>query len=173
MSAISIQYYKAPFGELILGAFEGQLCLADYRYRKQRARVDTRLQRGLNAEYVEAKDPVIDAAIAQLQAYDRGQLERFTVPLKLVGTPFQETVWRALMRVPYGHTITYLGLAQKIGKPTAVRAVANANGANCIAVMVPCHRVIGSNGKLVGYAGGLGAKRRLLMGERNLTLDLG
>ena len=102
-------------------------------------------------------------AIAELNAYFAGQLTCFSVPLDLsTGTDFQQTVWRALMDIPYGQTISYGRLAQNIGKPTAYRACANANGKNPISLIIPCHRVIASDGGLGGYTGGLDIKRALL-----------
>jgi O-6-methylguanine DNA methyltransferase len=98
----------------------------------------------------------------QLSAYFAGELRMFSVPLDLRGTPFQLDVWHALLDIPYGAVRTYATLATAIGRPQAVRAVGAANGANPIAIVVPCHRLIGSNGKLVGYGGGIAMKRRLL-----------
>jgi methylated-DNA-[protein]-cysteine S-methyltransferase len=102
----------------------------------------------------------------QLTAYFARELRRFEVPLHLVGTEFQLAVWNALTLIPYGTTLSYSQLAHAIGKPAAVRAVGGANHANPVAIIVPCHRVIGSNGKLVGYGGGLEVKDRLLALER-------
>jgi len=108
----------------------------------------------------------------QLRAYFGGELTRFDVPLALQGTPFQIRVWQALCAIPYGATISYGELAKQIDQPKAVRAVGLANGANPIAIIVPCHRVIGSNGKLTGYGGGLPLKERLLALEsRQLRLE--
>lgn len=102
----------------------------------------------------------------QLAEYFAGRRREFTVPLKLVGTPFQRSVWQELLRIPFGSTISYAELAQRIGQPTASRAVGNANGRNPISILVPCHRVIGANGKLTGYAGGIDRKQWLLEWER-------
>ena len=107
----------------------------------------------------------------ELAEYFAGQRQRFDVPLDLVGTPFQLRVWQALLAIPYGHTCSYGQQAQHIGQPTATRAVAAANGQNKVSVIVPCHRVIGSNGTLTGYGGGLPRKQWLLSlesGERPL-----
>jgi methylated-DNA-[protein]-cysteine S-methyltransferase len=93
------------------------------------------------------------------------------VPLKLAGTPFQRQVWQELVRIPYGTTITYAELARRVGKPTASRAVGNANGRNPISILVPCHRVIGANGKLTGYAGGVAKKQWLLDWERRAATE--
>lgn len=109
------------------------------------------------------EDPDSFSAVAeQLDAYWRGELTTFDVPLDPVGTDFQKSVWKALREIPYGTTVTYGAIADAIGKPRAVRAVGRANGSNPIAVIVPCHRVIGANGSLIGYAGGIDKKTKLL-----------
>ncbi|CAN1540985.1 Ada Methylated DNA-protein cysteine methyltransferase [Burkholderiaceae bacterium] len=114
--------------------------------------------------------PVLDAAHQQLQAYFDGQLQTFALPLQfMTGTPFQQTVWRALQNIPYGHTTTYGDIAQRIGKPQAVRAVGAAIGRNPWSVVVPCHRVVGANGALTGYAGGLDRKKHLLALEARMS----
>ena len=110
--------------------------------------------------------PVLAEARRQLDAYFRGALRQFSVPLAPSGTPFQEAVWAALLRIPYGQTCSYRDLAAEVGRPAAIRAVGAANGRNPIPVIIPCHRVIGSDGRLVGFGGGLGTKRRLLDLER-------
>ncbi len=108
----------------------------------------------------------VAAVEEQLRAYFAGTLRVFTVPLDLRGTEFQLSVWEALRGVPYGQTVSYAALAAAIGRPRAVRAVGRANGANPVPIVVPCHRVIGSDGGLVGFGGGLGLKRSLLSLER-------
>jgi len=110
----------------------------------------------------EEPDAILDEAAGQLQAYFARQREDFDLPLATKGTPFQHSVWQALLDVPYGTTTTYSALAQRIGKPGAARAVGLANGSNPIAIIIPCHRVIGASGTLVGYGGGLPRKRWLL-----------
>lgn len=105
-------------------------------------------------------------SVRQLTAYFAGRLRDFDLPLAPHGTAFQTTVWQALQGIPYGETISYGELAQRLGNPKAVRAVGLANGANPIAIVIPCHRVIGSNGSLVGYGGGLPIKQALLALER-------
>jgi len=169
---ISIYYYKSPIGELILGSFEGKLCLADWRYRKQRSTLDSRIQKGLNTVYIKEKSEVITQTITQFEEYFKGERKTFTIPLLMVGTPFQKSVWEGLLKVPYGETSSYLDLAKSISSEKAVRAVASANGANTISLMIPCHRIIGKNGDLVGYAGGLDVKKRLLELENNLFSSL-
>ena len=105
--------------------------------------------------------------IAQLRAYFAGELQEFDLPLAPTGTPFQITVWRELQAIPYGETISYGELARRISKPKAARAVGLANGANPLPLVVPCHRVVGSDGRLTGYGGGLPIKEALLAHERS------
>ena len=162
MEHISIQYFKTAFGELILGSFQNQLCLCDWRYRKMRQAIDSRLLKGIGAVFSEDKNELLQRAIQQLQEYFAGQRQQFDVPLLTVGTSFQKRVWHELCQIPYGTTASYLHLAERIGNRSAVRAVAGANGANGISLFIPCHRIIGSSGELVGYAGGLRAKKKLL-----------
>ena len=107
-------------------------------------------------------EAILAQAEGQLTDYFAGRLREFDLPLALVGTEFQLAVWRELRRVPYGETTDYGELARRLGRPRAVRAVGAANGANPTPIVVPCHRVIGRDGSLIGYGGGLEAKRRLL-----------
>ena len=162
MKQINIQYYKTSVGELLLGSFEDKLCLLDYRYRKMRSSIDKRIQTAAKASYVEQSDEVIDAAKQQIDEFLSGNRTTFGIALMMFGTDFQKRVWNALLEVPYGATSSYLQLAKSINNEKAVRAVASANGANAMSIIIPCHRIIGSDGSLVGYAGGLPAKKRLL-----------
>jgi len=114
-------------------------------------------------------DSFFRAVMDQLESYFAGERRHFDLPLDLRGTPFQKTVWGELLRIPYGETISYGQLATRIGNPAASRAVGSANGRNPISVIVPCHRVIGSGGKLTGYAGGLNCKNFLLQLERTCS----
>ena len=163
---IYIQYYKAFETEFIIGSYEDDLCLLDYRFRKNREGVDRRLQKGLNATYIQENSEVITKTIKQLEAYFLGKRKSFDIKRLTVGTDFQKSVWSALEKIPYAQTASYLSLAKKIGNEKAVRAVANANGANAISIIIPCHRIIGTNGKLTGYAGGLEIKEKLLNLEK-------
>jgi methylated-DNA-[protein]-cysteine S-methyltransferase len=108
------------------------------------------------------ENPILADAIGQLREYFAGSRETFSVPLRPAGTPFQLSVWRALEEIPYGHTRTYRDIACMLGRPTATRAVGAANGQNPLPIFVPCHRVIGSNGSLTGFGGGLDVKLALL-----------
>ena len=165
---IKIQSFKTPYGELLLGSFNEKLCLCDWRYRKMRFAIDSRIQKILNAVYEEGNSALIEQAREQLSQYFAKERTEFDVPLLLAGTDFQKQVWEELMRVPYGITESYSGLANRLNKPKAVRAVATANGANAISILIPCHRIIGSTNQLVGYAGGLDAKRKLLALEQKI-----
>ena len=173
---IIIKYISTPVGELILGAWENQLCLCDWRYRKMRDSIDKRMRESLNAVYEEGDDPVFELVEEQMKEYFDGEREVFDIPLLLIGTEFQKEVWKALLQIPFGDTESYLSLSKKLGDAKAIRAVASANGANAIAIMVPCHRIIGSKGELVGYAGGLPAKKKLLKlenrGQRPEQLEM-
>jgi len=113
--------------------------------------------------------PVLAAAASQLERYFRGELTSFDLPLALEGTQFQRCVWAALQSIPYGETISYGELARRIGQPSASRAVGLANGRNPVAIVVPCHRVIGANGSLTGYGGGMARKRFLLALEQRAS----
>ena len=167
MNQIRVQYFKSKIGELILGSFDGSLCLLDFRYRRMRKAVDRRIKEGLKAEFIEQEDDITSRAKLQLDEYLNGERKIFDIPLMTVGTDFQKSVWTALTKIPYGETSTYLRLAGNINNEKAVRAVASANGANSIGIIIPCHRIIGSDGGLVGYGGGLPVKKRLLKLERS------
>ena len=114
----------------------------------------------------QADHPILMATERQLRAYFDGTLRVFTVPLDAAGTPFQKSVWAALLTIPFGETRSYAEVARQIGRPTACRAVGAANGRNPISIIAPCHRVVGSGGGLTGFAGGLATKERLLGWER-------
>lgn len=168
---IVIKYFKSKIGELIVGTHEDKLCICDWRYRKMRDSIDARLQKGVGASYIEGSSEIIDLTIQQLSEYFYQDRKIFEIPLKFVGTNFQKQVWNELLKIPFGTTETYLGLSKKMKNERAIRAIASANGANAISIIVPCHRIIGSNGKLVGYAGGLEAKKKLLQIENSYQSD--
>lgn len=179
MNTIDITYYKSPYGELIIGSIDHQLCLCDWRYRKQRDLIDKRLKNFAQAEFKESVTPVIQQTINQLELYFNGNLKSFDLPLKLIGSDFQQSVWQELLNIPYGKTLSYMELSKKLDHEKAIRAVASANGANAISIIVPCHRVVGSHGELTGYAGGIRVKEKLLAlerlhttGEQQLRLEL-
>ncbi|MBX9449576.1 MAG: methylated-DNA--[protein]-cysteine S-methyltransferase [Taibaiella sp.] len=165
MHTIYTHVYKSRLGTLIIGDLEGQLCMLDWEYRRQRKQIDDRVARLLQASFVERTTPFHKEVIRQLEAYLDGTRTDFDLPVLMTGSDFQKKVWKALLDIPYGRTMSYLNLSRQLGDEKAIRAVATANGANAISIVIPCHRVIGSNGDLTGYAGGLPAKHKLLQME--------
>lgn len=159
---VRIQHYSSPCGEMVLGSLDDRLCLCNWVVEKHPGRVDRRLRNALEVGYEASSSPVVRKAMHQLDDYFLHGRREFDIPLLLVGTDFQKSVWKQLLEIPYGETVSYAELAVRLGRPDAVRAVANANGANAISIFVPCHRVIGSGQTLTGYGGGLEAKRFLL-----------
>ena len=168
MTQINIQYFKTSFGELILGEFNKQLCMCDWRYRKRRRQIDGRLIKGIDASFVEKNNDLLDQAKSQLDEYFSYKRQHFNLPVLTVGTDFQKSVWAGLMKIPFGETSSYLSLAKSISSDKVVRAVGSAIGANALSIIIPCHRIIASNGSLGGYAGGLKTKEKLLNLENDL-----
>lgn len=154
---ISYEIYPSSFGELGIAASETGVVGIDLQAGKRPLPVSDDWCRGANT--------LTDLAAEQLAAYFAGERRPFELPMDTGGTEFQNSVWRALCAIPYGETRSYRALAEAIGNPKAVRAVARANGANPLSIVVPCHRVIGADGSLTGYAGGLEMKARLLVLE--------
>ena len=146
------RYLPSPLGPLLLAGDEAGLHLVH---------MDAAQLWELPGTWTPANNQ-LDEVARQLDEYFAGKREQFDIALAAPGTPFQREVWHALQRIPYGTTCSYSDLAQHIGRPRAVRAVGTANGANPISIIVPCHRVIGSNGTLTGYAGGVERKQMLL-----------
>ncbi len=169
MDEVRFQCHQTELGELVLASFEGTLCLLGFGYEEMGGAVGGRIKKGLGAVFVERDDEVLAETRRQVDQYLNGRRREFDIPLLLVGTDFQKSVWEALMSVPYGLTSRYKQIAEDIDSQRAVRAVGNACKANPIAIIVPCHRIIGSGGGLVGYGGGLSLKRRLLDLEQGNT----
>ena len=124
----------------------------------------------MNVEFTMASSAVIEQTVNQLDDYFAGHLTAFNIPLQPVGTDFQRRVWKALLDIPFGQTRSYMEIAKSIGNPQGVRAVAQAIGANGIGIIIPCHRVIGSNHSLTGFAGGLDKKQLLLQLEQTISM---
>ncbi len=153
-------YYShmdSPIGRLLLAGDEGGLRLISFPTGSR--------TRHAEPDWIENDAPFVETK-RQLAAYFAGTLTEFDLPLAPQGTPFQLSVWRALRRIPYGETVSYGAIAESIGRPSASRAVGAANGANPLPIVVPCHRVIGSTGKLTGFGGGLDTKAALLALEQ-------
>ena len=161
-SNLALKEVKTPIGVMVFGSSEKGLCLLDFKHRKSFPRILKRISKYFGDDMINGTTPFIELAEMELSQYLQGNLKIFSVPLDIRGSAFQLKVWDALLQVKYGKTASYLDIAKKIGSPEAVRAVANANGQNGIAVIIPCHRVIGSDGSLTGYGGGVAIKKMLL-----------
>jgi AraC family transcriptional regulator of adaptative response/methylated-DNA-[protein]-cysteine methyltransferase len=151
-----------PLGSMVAAAGEDALWLLEFTDRRKLPTQLRTLQERHGCLLVPGGDPVLSATAEELDAYFAGRLRRFSIPVRAPGTPFQEAVWTELVTVPWGATTTYAELAGRLGRPGAARAVGRANGDNRVAILLPCHRVVGSDGRLTGYGGGLWRKRRLL-----------
>lgn len=158
--------YESPCGTLLIGDYEGKVCLCDWALPMRQILVLDRLSRFFGAICIDAKTPLIERVIVQLDEFFKGERREFDLPVIMKGSDFQEKVWRGLQQISYGETISYLKFANLIGRPRSVRAVASACGANIMSIIFPCHRVVGGNGSLTGYAGGLNTKQFLLELER-------
>ena len=163
--ALRTAWLDTPLGAMVAIADERGLYLLEFADRPELERQVERIRKRAGAAVVPGRDAVIDTVQKELERYFAGDLEKFSVPLELPGTPFQQRVWTALREVRYGETLTYSELAACTGNSSSVRAVAAANGANPVSIVVPCHRIIGKNGDLTGYGGGLPRKRWLLRHE--------
>lgn len=172
MNFIYTHIYNSPCGELLLGSYEDSLCLCDWNTQHRRSRTDNMIKKSFKAEYKRGISPIIKNAIHQLDEYFTGKRSDFYIDYALGGSIFQQSVWTELLNVKYGEIISYKELANRMGLPTSVRAVANAVGANPISIFIPCHRIIGADGSLTGYAGGVEAKKYLLDIENSYNLKL-
>ena len=159
---VNIQYYNSPCGELILASVGNELCLCDWNEKPCAERNKLRLIRYLNAEFTIESSPVLEKTKTELDEYFAGKRKAFDILLHPVGTDFQQQVWKALLEIPYSKTRTYKEIALRVNNLKGVRAVAQAIGANGISILIPCHRVIGTNHSLTGFAGGIEAKKILL-----------
>ncbi len=161
-ATVAVTRMETPLGPMLAGASEQGICLLEFVDRRMIETQLERLGRRLRAVLVPGTSPHFAGLADELRRYFAGELRRFGTPLDLRGTPFQLRVWAGLRSIPYGETRSYAGQARALGAPGAVRAVARANGDNRIAILVPCHRVLGTDGSLTGYGGGLWRKRWLL-----------
>ncbi|MDL2257281.1 methylated-DNA--[protein]-cysteine S-methyltransferase [Bacteroidales bacterium OttesenSCG-928-I14] len=163
---VNITYIETDLGLMLAAASEKGICMfefVDYKLIDLELR---QLSEHFKTALVEGQSPHFVLLRKQIGEYFKGERKDFDIPLDLVGTEFQKKVWISLLQIPYGSTTTYGKQAELIGKPSSVRAVANANGKNKISIILPCHRVIGTNGSLTGYGGGVERKKILLEMER-------
>ena len=159
---VLVSRIESPLGPLVAGATPDGICLLEFTGPKRLAAQLAALRRRFHAGSASGRNQHIDRLERQLAEYFAGRRRRFDLPLIAPGTPFQRRVWRALVRIPYGETRTYGDLARRLGVPSAQRAVGHANGCNPLSILVPCHRLVGANGALTGYGGGVWRKRKLL-----------
>jgi AraC family transcriptional regulator of adaptative response/methylated-DNA-[protein]-cysteine methyltransferase len=157
---------ESPLGPLLVGATDDGVCLLEFTDRRMLETNLATIRTRFRCPVVPGGHAILTRLRSGLREYFAGTRRDFTVPLAPKGTAFQEQVWSALRKIPSGETIAYDELARRVGRPTAQRAVALANGQNRIAILIPCHRVIGKDGSLTGYGGGLWRKRLLLELER-------
>jgi AraC family transcriptional regulator, regulatory protein of adaptative response / methylated-DNA-[protein]-cysteine methyltransferase len=158
-----------PVGRMIAGSAGAGLCLLEFADRKSLISEYKQLEKYLRDEISEGSSEHTEQIAIELSEYFEGRRKEFTVPLIFTGTEFQKTVWYELLRIPFGNTRSYTKQAEAVGGASSVRAVANANGMNKINIVVPCHRVIGENGNLTGYGGGLWRKQWLLEHEKKYS----
>ena len=166
-SLITVTRIPTPLGPMLTGATDAGICLLEFVDRRMLETQLDRIKRLLKTYVVPGTHPLFNLLAAELRQYFSGSLQVFSLPLDTPGTPFQQRVWAALQTIPYGSTRSYKEQASSIGMPEAVRAVARANGDNRISILIPCHRVIGSDGTLTGYGGGLWRKQFLLNLEQD------
>lgn len=152
---------ETPVGPMTAGAMRDGICLLEFTSDRAQWEIQDLAAR-LRVTLEEGWTDHLRVLKHELEEYFAGRLQRFTIPLVAPGSAFEEAVWQHLLRIPYGETISYTQLAARVGKPSATRAVGSANGRNRIAIVIPCHRVVNSNGKLGGYGGGFWRKQRLL-----------
>jgi len=165
-TVVTLGWIESPVGPLLVGTTGQAICLLEFSDRRMLENQLKTLRRRFRATLVPGKSALVGALRRQLDEYFAGRRREFELPLAHPGTPFQEKVWNALLRIPYGATRSYQDVAREVGHPRTVRAVGTANGMNRICILVPCHRVLNSNGDLGGYGGGLWRKRLLLELER-------
>jgi AraC family transcriptional regulator of adaptative response/methylated-DNA-[protein]-cysteine methyltransferase len=167
VESVALAWIESPLGALIAGAEDGGVCLLEFSDRRMLEAQLRTLERRLRRPLVPGEHHHIERLRSELEEYFGGSRREFEVPLHAPGTPFQERVWNELRRIPFGEIRSYEQLAVAIGSPGAVRAVGRANGMNRIAIVIPCHRVVGKDGAPVGYGGGVWRKLRLLELERS------
>jgi len=160
---------ETPLGEMIAGATEEGVCLLEFHDRRILPKEYKDLEKLLNTTFEEGENKHLKSVRKQLREYFEGKRKEFTIPLVTPGSPFQQAVWKELLDIPYGSRRSYQEQAKALNSPDSVRAVANANGLNRIAIVIPCHRVIGSDGSLTGYGGGIKRKKWLLDHEKKFT----
>ena len=171
-SCIWINRIATPLGSMIMGVSDQGLWLLEFAERRMLDTQLKRLRQRMGRVFLPGDHPLMQQVKIELAEYFDNNLRKFKIPIQAPGTEFQESVWRALLQIPYGEMRSYAHIAEKIGHPAAMRAVGRANGDNRIAIIIPCHRVVGSTGELTGYGGGLWRKKYLLSLEQAQSFHL-
>lgn len=162
---VKVTRLETPLGAMIAIADDRALYLLEFSNRRGLEREVERFKKQTKLIAIPGRNSIINLVEKELQQYFSGKLTKFKTPLSLIGTDFQKSVWKALIKIPHGETCSYADIAKAIGRPTAYRAVARANGSNKHPIIIPCHRVIASNGDLCGYSSGVKRKEWLLKHE--------
>lgn len=166
--AIHYAVFSTPLGKMVAAEYKKKLCRLEFLGRKKPGAILKPIAKQSKAEISGGKSPILDETRKQLKMYFDGRLRKFSLPIEFVGTDFQRSVWKQLTRIPQGKTVNYGKIAERVGRPKGARAAGMAIGSNPISIVVPCHRVIGKSGDLVGFGGGLWRKRWLLNHEGGL-----
>lgn len=168
---ISVAWTESPLGPLIAGATSEGVCLLEYTDRRMLEAQFAALRRRFQRAIVPGENEHIRNLKKELKEFFEGNRKKFSLKLVYPGTPFQQSVWEELLKIPYGSTVSYEDIARRVGSPKAVRAVGEANGLNRIAIVIPCHRVVNKSGELGGYGGGLWRKTMLLALEQGQMIE--
>ena len=162
---IHYQKFATPLGDMVAASHKSRLCLLEFADKRKSATILKPLAKNLGAEIKEERSEILDRTDRQLKEYFNGKLAKFDLPINAAGTDFQKRVWIQLSKIPIGKTSNYGRIAQEVGNPRGARAAGMAIGSNPISIVIPCHRVIGKSGDLVGFGGGLWRKKWLLEHE--------
>ena len=159
---LNLYTYNSPLGELVLGSYQDKLVLCDFADNPKLNKTLIKISAHFAQDFHKSQSPCLIKTQFQLDEYFNKQRKCFSIDTLLVGTEFQKKVWQELTRTEYGQSSSYKSLSENLGQPSAIRAIASANRANPLAIIIPCHRIIGIKGDLVGYSGGLDKKKKLL-----------
>lgn len=171
-ATIDLKTIETPIGNMVACATSDGICLLEFSDRRMLPTEFDIITKSLHAKITEGHNNHFTILEKELNSYFEKTLKTFTVPLVMIGSDFQKRVWQELLTIPYGKTRSYKDQSAALGNPDAIRAVAHANGMNKIAIIIPCHRVIGSNGELIGYGGGLWRKKHLLALEKHTSKQM-
>ncbi len=166
-TVINVIEIQTPLGPMLAGATPQGVCMLEFTNRIRFEKEMSDLKKLLNGFILPGRNPHLDQLENELSEYFEGKRKIFSVPLHTPGNEFSQTVWKTLQEIPYGKTCSYKEQAEKMNNPKAIRAIASTNGRNRLAIIIPCHRVIGSNGSMTGYAAGIDKKKWLLKFERD------